>query len=351
MVVPTATLTFGPGVGGPKLTYRSLIDPSDVIPPVQITVNNQCTPTNLAAADPLLQLRITPSNAPALFVDNGFGSKTTGGNCGGNAGRVVSSQAIVISLGETLTSRGLGILEAREAGCAVVGPDYALSPEAAFPQALEECAAVMRWVAAEGAQWGLDPSRIVVGGDSAGGNLAAGVALRLRETDPALRLRGLLINYGVLDSRLDTPSYEEFAEGHFLTREKMRFYWDCYCPRPADRLNPLASPLRADLKGLPPVLLHIAELDVLAQDQVVLAQHHALAVVDLVLARDVRVAGAGGAAHLDDRSLVLRCLCHQTFTPRRRSSATTDSMPRLSMVLIALVDSRRRTQRRSDGSQ
>ncbi len=158
---------------------------------------------------------------------------------------------------------------AAAAGCAVIGPDYALSPEAAFPQALEECAAVVRWVAAEGAQWGLDPSRIAVGGDSAGGNLAAGVALRLRETDPALRLRGLLINYGVLDSRLDTPSYEEFAEGHFLTREKMAFYWSCYAPREADRVNPLAAPLRAEpavLAGLPPTLVHIAELDVLASE-------------------------------------------------------------------------------------
>jgi len=157
------------------------------------------------------------------------------------------------------------------AGCAVVGPDYALSPEAAFPQAIEECAAVVRWVAREGAAWGLDGTRIVLGGDSAGANLAMGVALLLRRTDPDIQLRGLLLNYGVFDADLATSSYREFAEGYFLTREKMAFYWDCYCPRPADRLNPLASPLRADLKGLPPVLLHIAELDVLA------SENHAMA--------------------------------------------------------------------------
>lgn len=155
---------------------------------------------------------------------------------------------------------------AAQAGCAVIGPDYALSPEAPFPQALEECAAVVRWVAAHGAQWGLDPARIVLGGDSAGANLALGAALLLRETDPALALRGLLLNYGVFDARLDTPSYREFAEGYFLTRDKMRFYWDCYCPREADRLHPLASPLRADLRGLPPAALTIAELDVLAAE-------------------------------------------------------------------------------------
>ena len=149
-------------------------------------------------------------------------------------------------------------------GCAVVGPDYALSPEAPFPQALEECAAVVRWIARQGAEWGLDASRIVLGGDSAGGNLALAVALLLRETDPDIKLRGLLLNYGVFDADLDTASYREFAEGYFLTREKMRFYFDCYLPRMAGRLNPLASPLRADLTGMPPCLLHIAELDVLS---------------------------------------------------------------------------------------
>lgn len=155
---------------------------------------------------------------------------------------------------------------AAAAGCAVIGPDYALSPEAPFPQALEECAAVVRWVARHGADWGLDPSRIVIGGDSAGGNLAIATALLLRETDPSLALRGLLLNYGVFDSRTDTASYQDFATGHTLTREKMEFYWRCYAPREADRLHPLAAPLRADLAGLPPCLLHVAELDVLAAE-------------------------------------------------------------------------------------
>jgi len=160
---------------------------------------------------------------------------------------------------------------AAASGCAVLGPDYTLSPEAAFPQALEECAGVVR-AATAGAIAGLDTSRVVVGGDSAGGNLALGAALLLRETDPALRLRGLLLNYGVFDADLATPSYAAFAEGYWLTREKMRFYWDCYCPRAADRLNPLAAPLRADLAGLPPVLLHVAELDPLASENHAMAE-------------------------------------------------------------------------------
>jgi acetyl esterase len=152
------------------------------------------------------------------------------------------------------------------ASCAVVGPDYALSPEAAFPQALEEVAAVARWVAAHGAEWGLDGTRIVLGGDSAGANLALGAALLLRQSDPTLQLRGLLLNYGVFDDRMATPSYAEFADGYGLTREKMRFYWDCYAPNPADRLSPFAAPARADLRGLPPCLIQIAELDVLSDE-------------------------------------------------------------------------------------
>ncbi|MDB5371819.1 MAG: Acetyl esterase [Belnapia sp.] len=157
------------------------------------------------------------------------------------------------------------------AGCAVIGPDYALSPEAVFPQALEECEAVLRWIVAEGGAWGLDPRHIVVGGDSAGANLAAGLALSLRDGGAPVPLAGLLLNYGVFDSRLDTSSYQEFATGYGLTEARMRFYWDAYAPRPADRLNPLAAPLRAELAGLPPCLLHIAELDVLA------SENHAMA--------------------------------------------------------------------------
>ncbi|WP_149537572.1 alpha/beta hydrolase [Siccirubricoccus phaeus] len=160
---------------------------------------------------------------------------------------------------------------AAAAHCAVVGPDYALSPEASFPTALEECAAVLRFVAEEGPSWGLDPARIVLGGDSAGANLAAGLALYLREAGETIPLRGLLLNYGVFDSRFDTPSYREFATGYGLSEERMRFYWSVYAPRPVDRLSPFTAPLRADLRGLPPCLLHIAELDVLASENFAMA--------------------------------------------------------------------------------
>jgi acetyl esterase len=149
---------------------------------------------------------------------------------------------------------------------AAVSVDYALSPEAKFPQALEECIAVLRWIAAHGAEWGLDTSRLLVGGDSAGGNLALATALLARDTGgPALR--GILTAYPVSDSALDTPSYQEFGDGSCgLSRDRMAFYWSVYVPHAADRLHPLAAPLRADLRGLPPVLVHLAELDVLRSE-------------------------------------------------------------------------------------
>lgn len=153
---------------------------------------------------------------------------------------------------------------------AVVSVDYALSPEAKFPQAVEECAAVTRHIAAEGAAWGLDGARLLVGGDSAGGNLALATALMLRETGgPALR--GILAAYPVCDSNFETPSYREFGTGWGLSLERMSFYWSVYVPHAADRHHPLAAPLRADLRGLPPVLVHLAELDVLRSEGEALA--------------------------------------------------------------------------------
>jgi acetyl esterase len=149
---------------------------------------------------------------------------------------------------------------------AVVSVDYALSPEAKFPQALLECAAVVRFVAERGAEWGLDPARILLGGDSAGGNLALATALLLRDTGgPALK--GVLANYPVSDSRFDTPSYREFGGGGYgLNIERMAFYWNVYVPHEIDRLHPLAAPLRADLAALPPVMVLLAELDVLRSE-------------------------------------------------------------------------------------
>ncbi len=152
----------------------------------------------------------------------------------------------------------------RLTGLPVVSVDYRLAPEHPFPAGPDDALAAARWLGAHGHEVGLAPTRLVLMGDSAGANLAVGVALLLRETDPDIKLAGLLVNYGVLDSDTTTPSYVEFAEGFLLTQAKMRFYWECYCPDPALRVTPFTAPLRAELRGLPPVLVQIAELDVLS---------------------------------------------------------------------------------------
>ncbi len=164
---------------------------------------------------------------------------------------------------------------------AVVGVDYALSPEAAFPQAAEECAAVFRQVAAEAGAWGLDPGRMVLGGDSAGGNLAFAAALLLRDGgagngpdagpgrggDPAWgALRGVLAIYPVCDAAMAGASYAEFATGYGLDATDMAWFWARYAAEASTRAAPLASVGRAALHGLPPVLIQAAELDVLRSE-------------------------------------------------------------------------------------
>ena len=146
---------------------------------------------------------------------------------------------------------------------ASVSVDYSLAPESRFPQPLLECADAVRALAE--VDWGFDGSRIVVGGDSAGGNLAFATAIHLRDAGGP-KLRGILTPYPVTDADFTSPSYREFAEGFSLTTAGMRAYWDLYTNNAADRLNPLAAPLRADYAGLPPGFIQLAELDVLRSD-------------------------------------------------------------------------------------
>ncbi len=171
---------------------------------------------------------------------------------------------------------------AAAANVAVINVDYTLSPEARFPQALFECADAVRQVALHAEGWRLDPSRIALGGDSAGGNLALCTALLLRDTEgPAIA--ALLPVYPVTDGECATLSYQEFGEGYGLTRTAMQAYWDLYTRDAADRLNPLASPLRADPTGLPPTLIQVAQLDVLRDEGIAMAEKMRAAGVEVVL--------------------------------------------------------------------
>ncbi|WP_337875842.1 alpha/beta hydrolase [Elioraea sp.] len=160
---------------------------------------------------------------------------------------------------------------AAASGLAVVAPDYSLSPDSRFPTAVEECVELVHWLVRRGAEWGLDPGRMVIGGDSAGANLTVATALRLRDGGGPMP-RGLLLNYGVYDSDLTRPSYRAYATGHMLTAAKMKLFWDAYAPTPEAKADPIAAPLRADLRGLPPALMHVAELDVLHDENILMAE-------------------------------------------------------------------------------
>ena len=154
----------------------------------------------------------------------------------------------------------------KRAGVLVVSVDYRLAPEARFPGGLQDASTVLRWLATNAASIGGDPARIAVGGDSAGGNLAAALALRTRDRGgPAIAFQ--LLIYPVTVRDFDTPSYRRYAAGYGLTRENMRWFWDQFLEKPEDADDPHASPLHAeDLSGLPPAFVVTAEFDVLRDE-------------------------------------------------------------------------------------
>lgn len=153
------------------------------------------------------------------------------------------------------------------AGCVTVSVDYRLAPEHKYPAAADDAYAALVWAAKNAASLGGDPSRIAVAGDSAGGNLAAAVALMAKERGgPALA--GQLLMCPVTDYGFDTPSYRENGDGTLVIgTNSMRWFWGHYLGSDADGANPFASPLRAkDLSGLPPAFVITAEYDPLRDE-------------------------------------------------------------------------------------
>jgi acetyl esterase len=169
-------------------------------------------------------------------------------------------------IGDLYTHDGLCRSLTNAARCAVVSVDYRLAPESKYPVAAEDSYAALRWVATSATRLGLDPRRIAVGGDSAGGNLATVVALMARERGGPSLVHQVLI-YPVTDHAFDTPSYVENATGYVLTLDGMRWFWSHYLARDSQGQEAYASPLRAPtLAGLPPALVITAEYDPLRDE-------------------------------------------------------------------------------------
>jgi acetyl esterase len=155
---------------------------------------------------------------------------------------------------------------AARAGVTVVGVDYALSPEARYPVALDQVVTAARFVAEEGALG------IAIGGDSAGANLALAACIRLRNEGQPRLIRAMVLNYGVFDRSSSTEARERFGgPGNMLTSAEMESFWRNYLRDDRDVDDPLVCPLRADLSGLPTAFLVVPECDLLAEQSIALA--------------------------------------------------------------------------------
>jgi acetyl esterase len=147
----------------------------------------------------------------------------------------------------------------------VVSIDYRLAPESLWPAAVDDVYAVTDWAAGRADELGADPARMVVAGDSAGGNLAAVSALLARDRGGP-EIAGQLLIYPAIAADFGTESYRRFGDGYYNTAAAMAWYWDQYIPNPANRCHPTASPLSAELAGLPPTVVITAGFDPLCAE-------------------------------------------------------------------------------------
>ena len=169
-------------------------------------------------------------------------------------------------IGDLDTHHGFCHALAKTSGCLIVSVDYRLAPEHRFPAAVEDAYAATKWVADNAADIQADPDRMAVGGDSAGGHLAAVVALMARDRKgPRIDLQILI--YPITDCNFNTPSYLQNQEGYMLTRDLMKWFWNHFIENAYDARHPYASPLQAsDLSGLPEAVIVTAEYDPLRDE-------------------------------------------------------------------------------------
>nr|WP_315218335.1 alpha/beta hydrolase fold domain-containing protein [uncultured Duganella sp.] len=161
---------------------------------------------------------------------------------------------------------------AARSGMVVVGVDYALAPEARYPVALNQVVGAVRWLRGHGGEYGIDTGRLALGGDSAGGNLSMGAALRLRDAGEGDAVKALLSIYGGFSPDCSPASRQRYGTpDDMLTSAEIDEFWDNYVGAVADRRDPYLVQVLAPLAGLPPVFLQVAECDVLAEQNMTMA--------------------------------------------------------------------------------
>jgi acetyl esterase len=181
---------------------------------------------------------------------------------------------------------------ANETPCTVVSVGYGLAPEHPFPAGLLDCEAALAWALANASRLEIDPGRVAVGGDSAGGNLAAALSIKLRESGEPSPVGYQVLLYAPLDLDLDRPSFRRFRDGPYLYRDLMLWSWNHYLQGRLDLDDPLAAPMKArDLSGLPPAYVVTPEYDPLFDEGVAYATRLVAAGVNVEYRR------AGGLLH------------------------------------------------------
>jgi acetyl esterase len=235
------------------------------------------SPTDARVVLTNVQTSVVVTKLPVDFEDRTI----SGGPTGEVSIRILRPQSVKGALPVVLYVHGGGwILGDKEthdrlvreiavgAQAAVVFVNYTPSPEARYPTAIEQAYTAAMWATDQGTQIGLDPSRLAIVGDSVGGNMVAALTLLAKQRGGP-KIAGHVMLYPVTDATFDTPSYRQFADGPWLTRKAMQWFWDAYVPEVAVREQPTAAPLRAtldDLRGLPPALLTTNEYDVLRDE-------------------------------------------------------------------------------------
>jgi acetyl esterase/lipase len=186
-------------------------------------------------------------------------------------------------IGDLDTHDGLCRMFANEAGVRVIAVNYRLAPEAKFPAAVDDALAALAWIETNAASLGVDANSVAVGGDSAGGTLAA-VVTQLTKQKGTPKIAFQILLFPVTDLSAETPSIREFAEGHFLERATLHWFRDNYLPADADRTDPRVSPLLAqDFSGLPPAYILVAGCDPLHDEGVAYAEKLKAAGVNVTL--------------------------------------------------------------------